>query len=253
MRAPRCLNLAGRSSTVTSLANGLARAWVCVIWAVLLPMTASASSPSAECLHWGSVSAARNGIPQPLMRAIAIAETGKAEGGKTVPWPWTVNVAGKGRWFQSRQATLDFLVKQQASGQTNFDVGCFQLNYRWHGGGFSSLDAMLEPSRNAEYAARFLQQLHQEFGSWEAAAKAYHSRTPEYADRYMARLVQLGFDGTSSVTPAGPLAREPAAQDPVIASVWEPRPLFASGSSRMGSLVPMSASASAGSIWDSRK
>jgi hypothetical protein len=43
---------------------------------------------------------------------------------------------------------------------------------------------MLNPIKNAEYAADFLASLHTELGSWEAAAGAYHSRTPKYADPY---------------------------------------------------------------------
>ena len=43
---------------------------------------------------------------------------------------------------------------------------------------------MFDPDMNALYAARFLSELYREFGDWTGAAGAYHSRTPEYADRY---------------------------------------------------------------------
>jgi hypothetical protein len=50
---------------------------------------------------------------------------------------------------------------------------------------------MFNPERNALYAAHFLIELHREFGSWTEAAGAYHSRTPEHADRYKAKFSDL--------------------------------------------------------------
>jgi len=69
-------------------------------------------------------------------------------------------------------------------GETSFDVGCFQINYRWHGHAFVDLAEMTDPLSNARYAARFLGELFREFGDWTEAAGAYHSRTKVHADRY---------------------------------------------------------------------
>ena len=65
-----------------------------------------------------------------------------------------------------------------AAGRRSFDVGCFQINYHWHGHNFPSLEAMFDPDTGADYAARFLQSLYAERGNWSAAAGAYHSQTP---------------------------------------------------------------------------
>ena len=54
-----------------------------------------------------------------------------------------------------------------------------QINYRWHGRAFPSLDAMFDPEYTATYAAQFLRTLYEERGSWSAAAGAYHSLSPE--------------------------------------------------------------------------
>ena len=35
-------------------------------------------------------------------------------------------------------------------GQPSFDVGCFQLNYKWHGEHFASIDQMFEPGPSGE-------------------------------------------------------------------------------------------------------
>jgi soluble lytic murein transglycosylase-like protein len=70
-----------------------------------------------------------------------------------------------------------------ARGARSYDVGCFQINYRWHGQHFASLDQMFDPDANAAYAARFLSELYAEFGDWSRAAGAYHSRTPVLSPR----------------------------------------------------------------------
>ena len=63
-----------------------------------------------------------------------------------------------------------------------------QINYRWHGHAFPSLDDMFDPEWTATYAAQFLRTLYEERGSWSEAAGAYHSLTPEKAQIYRAAL-----------------------------------------------------------------
>jgi hypothetical protein len=86
---------------------------------------------------------------------------------------------------------LSICIRQSTRGVTNIDVGCFQLNYRWHGAAFPSLEAMMEPEANALYAARLVQGLAGDSGDWVAAAGAYHSATPDLADRYLARFTPI--------------------------------------------------------------
>lgn len=130
--------------------------------------------------------AVETGVPVAVLLAIAQTETGRSDGTEVRPWPWTLNVAGQGHWLQSRAAASAMAAAQIAQGQTSIDVGCFQINYRWHGQHFSSVDHMLDPDASAAYAARFLLRLYAETGDWSAAAGAYHSRTPQYAARYRA-------------------------------------------------------------------
>ena len=66
-----------------------------------------------------------------------------------------------------------------------------QINYRWHGHAFPSLEDMFDPEWTATYAAQFLRTLYEERGSWSAAAGAYHSLTPELAQKYRARFDRL--------------------------------------------------------------
>ena len=120
-------------------------------------------------------------VPLNVLLAISRVETGRGRGEEVESWPWTVNVSGKGYWFENRNAALLFSLTQIDSNVRSFDVGCFQINFLWHGGAFSSMDEMIDPRKNALYAARFLKRLYAEFNNWELAAGAYHSRNEKFA------------------------------------------------------------------------
>lgn len=129
----------------------------------------------------------QTGVPQSVLLAVTLTETGRSTETGLRPWPWAVNQAGKGHWFSTPEEAVSFAETQLDQGLRNFDVGCFQLNHRWHSKGFTSTIDMFDPTSNALYAAQFLAELYAEKGDWSLAAAAYHSRTPELADRYQAK------------------------------------------------------------------
>lgn len=167
---------------------GLVIMITCLTALVLWPGPASATAPAKRnmALCWDAAIAAadKHGVPREIMLAITLVETRTKREGQTGPWPWTVNVAGKGAWLDSRAQALLHAQRALARGQTSFDVGCFQLNYRWHGEHFASIDHMFEPGPSGDYAARFVKSLHAETGDWIKASGLYHSRTPKHATRY---------------------------------------------------------------------
>jgi hypothetical protein len=141
-----------------------------------------------------------------------------------------MNRAGESRYFDRREDLVAAAEGALAEGARNFDLGCFQINHRWHAGNFASLEAMVDPSENALYAARFLARLHEETGDWAAAAAAYHSRTPEHAERYRAR-----FDAALARLEGGG-----GAEAGVVAAARVNRfPLLQGGAGRGGSAVPL--------------
>lgn len=164
------------------------RGMILIVLLTALPFAGTAAgNPAAEmaiCRNAAIKAADRHDVPRDVLIAITLVETGTNRGGTYGAWPWTVNVAGKGYWLDSRAAALLQAQKAVARGQPSFDVGCFQLNYRWHGEHFSSIDQMFEPGPSGDYAARFLKSLHDETGDWIKAAGFYHSRTPVHAKRY---------------------------------------------------------------------
>lgn len=142
---------------------------------------------SAICRRVAQEAAAAAGIPFSVMMAISLVETGRKSAQGFAPWPWTVNLEGKGYWFTTASEAMDFAEAAFAKGARSFDIGCFQINYKWHGQAFGSIREMFDPRANARYAARLLKTLFAERGSWPLAAGAYHSQDPEHAGPYAAR------------------------------------------------------------------
>jgi hypothetical protein len=155
--------------------------------------TATVAAPTLGqvCLAAADAAADAHGVPRAVLRALTRTETGRARGGALEPWPWTVNMEGAGRWFESRAEAEAYVAKEQARGARSFDVGCFQINHRWHGEAFASVSQMFDPRANADYAARFMAGLYAETGDWGRAAGFYHSRTPEFFGRYRARFEKI--------------------------------------------------------------
>ncbi|MEO1239915.1 MAG: lytic transglycosylase domain-containing protein, partial [Pseudomonadota bacterium] len=97
------------------------------------------------CVDAAHVASRETGVPVTVLLAISLTETGRSYSGAYRPWPWTVNMEGKGKWFDSREIAEAYVDENFIRGARNFDVGCFQINYRWHGTAFSSLNEMFEP------------------------------------------------------------------------------------------------------------
>lgn len=152
---------------------------------------AKAAKTSTACIDAAAKAEARHGIPRKLLQAIALVETGRSEDDAFVAWPWTTNIDADGRYFKSKNEVTRFVRDRLHAGDTSIDVGCFQINTKWHGENFASIDDMIDPGVAAEYAAKFLSELKNEFGDWQTAATKYHSRTPTYAKRYGKKLVAI--------------------------------------------------------------
>lgn len=158
---------------------------------ILLALAAPARAAADLCLAAAAQAARETGVPPDLLRAITLAETGRSRDGRLEPWPWAANLEGRGHWFANRAELEGFAERMVAAGRTSLDIGCFQINWRWHGQGYAAPAALADPLTGARHAARFLAALQAELGSWEAAAGAYHSRTPHLAARYGARIAEL--------------------------------------------------------------
>ena len=169
----------------------------------------SATEPVGQCDLAAAHAASLTGVPIDLLLAITRVETGRG-GSDPGPWPWTVNADGYGAWYPTKADAVAAATLHQSDGTGTFDVGCFQLNIKWHGGEFDTLSDMFDPSQNAVYAAEFLSRLYQESGNWAMAVSAYHSRTPDLAEAYLTKVkAVLNDTDSSTIVPAGATQTEP--------------------------------------------
>lgn len=130
------------------------------------------------------------GIPSHLLSAISSTESGRYHDKLKIllPWPWTINVEGKGYYFDSKAEAVAAVKKYQREGKRSIDVGCMQVNLIHHGHAFASIEKAMDPRYNVEYAASFLRDLYESEKSWRKAAAAYHSKTPSLGGKYVARV-----------------------------------------------------------------
>lgn len=115
--------------------------------------------------------AAAYDVPLPVLFAVGLTETGR----RGTLHPYALNIAGRSYFAESREAALAEFERERARGIRLIDLGCMQINYRWHGQEFESVGDMLDPVENVEYAALFLKQLRARHGSWTMAVARYHA------------------------------------------------------------------------------
>jgi hypothetical protein len=207
----------------------------------MLGLPSARASVLHDCDKAAQLAASETGVPLAVMRAITRAETGRNDDGSLTPWPWTVNMNGRGIWFDSNDAAEAYVQREILRGARSFDVGCFQINYKWHGAAFRSIQHMLDPVENARYAAQFLWDLHLEMGDWSLAAGAYHSRHSEFAGEYRKRFDRILANLHDMSNPVPDLDVISWTPEPKSAVSENSFPLLhTTGSqSRNGSLVPI--------------
>ncbi len=129
-------------------------------------------------------------VPDKLLQAISLAESGRwSKSQRRVrAWPWTVTSGGPGSYFATKAEAMNEVKRLQATGVTNIDVGCMQVNLHFHGHNFDTAAEAMDPDINVAYAAQFLTALKDSAASWNEAAGYYHSRTPERTSYYRGKV-----------------------------------------------------------------
>ena len=109
-----------------------------------------------------------NRMPNMLLHAVSLAESGRwnSEIRASFAWPWTVTAKGKGNFYPDRDTAITAVKQLQQEGIKNIDVGCMQINLKHHKSAFRSLEEAFSPAANARYAAKFLRKLRTHVGSW---------------------------------------------------------------------------------------
>lgn len=122
--------------------------------------------------------------PSAYMAAIANQESGRQ--GRF--WPWTINFAGKGYFFNSKEQAVAAAKHLISRGEQLFDVGLMQVNWYFHRQRFSSIEQAFEPATNIRAADEIVQGHLSETGSMQEALGRYHSKTPSLKTQYQRRL-----------------------------------------------------------------
>ena len=133
---------------------------------------------------------ASHNIKQNLLQTIASVESGKyiSSVGRRLPWPWTVHAEGKGRYYKTKNEAITAVKQLQENGIQNIDVGCMQINLKYHGHSFKNLEEAFDPKKNVSYSASFLKKLYNKTNDWKKTAMQYHSKNTRHGINYKNRL-----------------------------------------------------------------
>jgi soluble lytic murein transglycosylase-like protein len=131
---------------------------------------ARAAEPSV-CEREMTRAAARFNVPLGVLYAVGMTETGR----KGSLQPYAMNIEGRAHFAQSPGDAVREFAAARGRGAKLIDLGCMQINHHYHGEKFASVEAMLDPGKNVDYAARFLSELREREGSWTMAVARYHA------------------------------------------------------------------------------
>ena len=181
-------------------------AWTAGVFAVMAFAAGRAEAvtslpPDNLCAAEAAASERTYGIPAALLHAISIVESGRYDSNSraVIAWPWTVMAEGQGRYLPTKAEAIAEVRRLKARGVQNIDVGCMQVNLRYHPDAFADLEQAFDPAANVAYAARFLKGLYGATGHWPTAASYYHSQTPSLAAVYRERLMKV-WNGSGADT-----------------------------------------------------
>lgn len=157
------------------------------------PLAASAASNACEPEILAA--ADRYGVPVGILYAVGLTETGN-EGSLQ---PNALNIDGKALFPRTAQQAVLAFQEARGNGAKFIDLGCMQINHRFHSEHFRNVSEMLDPHRNVDYAARFLVQLKRKHDTWSMAVARYHAgpnndpAQKRYVCRVIANMVATGF------------------------------------------------------------
>ena len=154
-----------------------------------------AEASGSACEQEIQAAAAKYGVPEGILYSVGLTETGR----KGSLHPYALNIEGKVLYPGSEREALTAFRRAEASGARLIDLGCMQINHHYHGENFASVEQMLEPRVNVEYAARFLKRLHDRHETWTMAVARYHAgpnndpAQKQYVCRVISNLVATGY------------------------------------------------------------
>lgn len=158
------------------MATPIATSWparaalVICLWACAVVSMAQEVPPPAYQL-----AAQQAGVPSPVLYAVALQESGARLRGRLVPWPWTLNVAGRAERYATRAEACTAIRRALARAPTHrVDIGLGQVNLGYHAHRYDQPCDLLDPYRNLAVAAEILKEQHTAGEDWLVAIGHYH-------------------------------------------------------------------------------
>lgn len=177
----------------------MSRTWCLTMAAALFTYSASNVDVRAEdsrpCEREMARAARLHQIPLGILYAVGLTETGH----RGALHPFALGAEGQTLFAKDMKEAIASFEAMRRRGVKLIDLGCMQINHYYHGDKFESVQAMFNPSRNVDYAARFLTELKQREGSWTMAVARYNAgpnndpAQKRYVCHIVAHLVSSGF------------------------------------------------------------
>jgi soluble lytic murein transglycosylase-like protein len=139
--------------------------------AIFLSNLVGARADDLACEREMTRASRLNNIPLNVLYAVGLTETGH----RGQLSPFDMNVDGRAVRSASLAEALAKFAAERANGARFIDIGCMQINERFHRADFASLSDMFDPAQNVRYAAAFLKQLKAQEGTWTLAIARYNA------------------------------------------------------------------------------
>lgn len=156
---------------------------------------ARASGALGPCEREMARAADAHGIPLGVLYSVGMTESGGKRGLRM----FAMNIDGRSVFANDLSDALRRFSEAKGQGAKLIDVGCMQINHRWHGQKFSSVAEMFDPARNVAYAARLLKELRKSQPSWTMTVARYNAgpnndpAQKKYVCAVMRNMVASGF------------------------------------------------------------
>lgn len=150
------------------------------------------SSDVLHCLSAIKLFERKYNIPRNFLYLISLVESGKYDKNskRLQPWPWTANINGKSKFYRTKSELVQALKIHIASGKENIDIGCNQINYKYHKHNFANIEQMASPHHNVGYSAYYLASNYRKTNNWQDAVALYHSKNPRHSSKYIRKINQ---------------------------------------------------------------
>jgi soluble lytic murein transglycosylase-like protein len=186
-------------SNLTSLLN-VSRIKTVATFAAALSISSASAHAEGPCEREMARAARLHSVPLGVLYAVGLSETGR----KGMLNPYALNVDGRTVLARDLRDAVARFAEEKRKGARLVDLGCMQINHRYHGEKFANVEAMFDPARNVDYAARFLKELRVREGNWTMAVARYNAGPnnaigqKKYVCSVIGSLVASGFGSWTS-------------------------------------------------------